>query len=160
MLVSLQVDGVAATPLKVTVDAPWVMPKLDPVIVMEVPALPLEGERLVITGPVLTLKTKPLLFTLDSLTTTLPVTAPTGTEVTMAVSLQSPTVAVVPLNATVLLPCVAPNPVPEIITGVPTGPDTGVRSVIFSPAALTVRLTDPQFEIGDAEVMEPVAITE
>ncbi len=38
-------------------------------------------------------------------------------------------VAAVPLNVTVLLPCVAPKLVPVIVTAVPTGPLVGDRLV-------------------------------
>ena len=43
----------------------------------------------------------------------------------MVVALQLVGVASVPLNATVLLPCVAPKFVPEIVTEVPTAPEFG-----------------------------------
>jgi hypothetical protein len=46
-------------------------------------------------------------------------------------------VAAVPLNLTVLLPCVAPKFVPVIVTTVPTGPLVGVRLVNVG-AAVTV----------------------
>ena len=39
-------------------------------------------------------------------------------------------VAVVPLNVTVLVPCVEPKFVPVIVTDVPTAPDVGLRLVI------------------------------
>jgi hypothetical protein len=35
------------------------------------------------------------------------------------------TVALVPFNATVLVPCVEPKPVPVIVTDTPTGPEVG-----------------------------------
>ena len=38
-------------------------------------------------------------------------------------------VAAVPLNLTVLVPCVAPKLVPAIVTAVPTGPLVGDRLV-------------------------------
>jgi hypothetical protein len=40
MLVALQLVGVAAVPLKLTVLVPWVEPKLVPTTVMEVPTTP------------------------------------------------------------------------------------------------------------------------
>ena len=40
-------------------------------------------------------------------------------------------VAVVPLNVTVLVPCVAPKFVPVIVTDVPTGPLVGDRLVML-----------------------------
>jgi hypothetical protein len=49
-----------------------------------------------------------------------------GTLATIWVSVQlTIEVAVVPLNVTLLVPCVAPNPVPVMVTCVPVGPDVG-----------------------------------
>jgi hypothetical protein len=48
--VALQLVGVAAMPLKVTVLAPWVEPKFVPVIVTAIPTAPDEGDRLVMPG--------------------------------------------------------------------------------------------------------------
>ena len=56
----------------------------------------------------------------------------------MLVALQLVGVAVVPLNFTVLLPCVGPNVVPEIVTVAPTAPVVGDRLLIFG---ITVKLT-------------------
>jgi hypothetical protein len=50
MLVALQLVGVAAVPLKVTVLVPCVAPKLEPLIVTDVPIGPDVGERLVMVG--------------------------------------------------------------------------------------------------------------
>jgi hypothetical protein len=50
ILVLLQVVGVPAVPLNVTVLVPWVAPKLVPVIVTELPTGPEFGEILVIRG--------------------------------------------------------------------------------------------------------------
>src|SRR5437660_1591310 len=50
ILVALQLVGVAATPLKVTVLVPWVAPKLAPVMVTEVPTAPAMGDRPVMVG--------------------------------------------------------------------------------------------------------------
>jgi hypothetical protein len=63
-------------------------------------------------------KTTPLLATPATVTTTLPVVAPAGTGTTMLVALQLVGVAAVPLNVTVLVPCVAPKFAPVIVTGV------------------------------------------
>jgi len=50
-------------------------------------------------------------------------------------------VAVVPLNLTVLVPCVAPKFAPMIATEVPTRPDVGLRlEMIGAEAELTVRV--------------------
>jgi hypothetical protein len=79
---------------------------------------------LVITGrAAVTVKLTPLLATPPTVTTTFPVVAPLGTVTVMPVALQLVGVPAVPLNVTVLVPCVAPKFVPVIITGVPTGPD-------------------------------------
>lgn len=50
MLVSVQLVGVAAVPLKSTVLVPCVGPKFDPAMVTEAPAGPNVGERLVMLG--------------------------------------------------------------------------------------------------------------
>jgi hypothetical protein len=50
MLVLLQLVGVAAVPLNLTVLVPCVAPKFAPVIVMDVPGEAETAERLVITG--------------------------------------------------------------------------------------------------------------
>ena len=57
----------------------------------------------------------------------------------MLVAVQFPdvTVAAVPLNFNVLEPWVDPNPVPVIVTEVPTAPEVGLRLVILG-AATTV----------------------
>jgi len=70
-----------------------------------------------------TVKLTPLLAAPPTVTTTFPVVAPLGTVTLMLVALQLVGVPAVPLNVTVLVPCVAPKFVPVIITGVPTGPD-------------------------------------
>jgi len=62
-------------------------------------------------------------------TTTLPVVAPVGTGTAILVADQVVGVSAVPLNLTVLVPCVAPKFVPVIVTAVPTGPVVGVRFV-------------------------------
>jgi len=51
MLVALQLDGVAAVPLNVTVLVPWAEPKFAPEIVTDVPTAPNVGLRLAILGP-------------------------------------------------------------------------------------------------------------
>jgi hypothetical protein len=60
----------------------------------------------------------------------------------MLVPLQLVAVAVIPLNFTVLEPCVTPKFVPVIAIGVPTRPDVGFTLVILGVAALlTVKFT-------------------
>ena len=63
-------------------------------------------------------------------TITLPVVAVAGMGATMLVPLQLVGVAATPLKFRVLDPCVAPNPVPVMVTFVPTTPDAGETLVI------------------------------
>lgn len=105
MDVALQLVGVAAVPLNVTVLVPCVDPKFVPVIVTDVPTGPDVGDKLVMLGPlVVTVNETPLLARLLTVTITLPVVAPLGTGTTIEVALQLVGVAVVPLNFTVLVP--------------------------------------------------------
>src|SRR5262249_51641315 len=121
--------GVAVTPLNVTVLLPRVDPKPVPAIVTAVPITPLVGDSDVTIGGAVTVKVTPLLGKPLTVTTTLPVVAPAGTGTTMLVADQLVGVAVVPLNVTVLVPCVAPKLVPAIVTNVPTEPLLGVSEV-------------------------------
>jgi hypothetical protein len=136
MLVELQLVGAAVVPLKVTVLVPCVLPNVVPVMVTDVPIRPDAGERLVMAG--VTVKLLPLLALPPTVTTTLPVVAAEGTGALILVELQLLGVAVVPLNLTVLVPCVLPKVVPAMVTDVPTGPDVGERLVM---AGVTVKLT-------------------
>jgi len=125
---------VAAVPLNFTV--PAVVPMFVPVIVTEVPTAPEVGERLVTVGVASTVNEVPLLDTPLTTTTTLPVVAPVGTFVTIDVLLHVVIVAAVPLNFTVLVPCVVPKFVPVIVTVVVTAPEVGDRLVTVGVAAL------------------------
>jgi hypothetical protein len=69
---------------------------------------------------------------------TFPVVAPDGTVVAMLVALQVVTVAVVPLNLTVLDPCVEPKFEPVIVTEALIAPDVGERELIAGLAACAV----------------------
>lgn len=104
MLVALQLEGMLKTPLKVTVLEPCVAPKLEPPIVTDVPTVPDAGLKLVMPGGTSTVNATPLLATPPTVTTTLPVVAPDGTETTMLVAFQLVGDASVPLNVTVLEP--------------------------------------------------------
>jgi hypothetical protein len=57
----------------------------------------------------------------------LPEVAPFGTGTSILVELHAVGAAATPLNVTVLVPCIAPKLVPEIVTGVPTDPEEGAR---------------------------------
>src|SRR5713101_4932321 len=96
------------------------------------PTAPDVGFRFVMLGADdVTVKLDPLLATPPTVTTTFPVVAPVGTGAAMLVELQLAGVANVPLNVTVLLPCVAPKFVPVIVTGVPTTPDVRLEFVLL-----------------------------
>jgi hypothetical protein len=75
-------------------------------------------------------KSTTLLGTPPTVTITLPVVAPAGTEVAMLVAVHVVTVAVVPLNVTVP---VDPKFVPVIVTGAPTVPAVTDRLAIVGP---------------------------
>ncbi len=104
MLVALQLVGVAAVPLNVTVLVPCDAPKFAPPIVTDVPTVPELGVKLVMLGGTRTVKLTPLLDAPLTVTTTLPVVAPVGTGAVILVALQLVGEAVVPLNFTVLVP--------------------------------------------------------
>jgi len=137
MLLALQILGVAATPLKVTELRPWVAPKPLPVMVTAVPAGPFSGDMLAISGP--TVKFTPLLACPPTVTTIWPVVAALGTVTAMLLALQLLAVAAAPLKVTVLVPCVAPKLLPEMLTVAPTTPDVGNKLVICGGLGETVK---------------------
>jgi hypothetical protein len=115
------------------------VPKFVPVIVTCAPDGPEVVDKLVMLGAGTTVKAEPLLATPLTVTTTLPVVVPAGATAVILVLLQGPTVvAVVPLNFTVLVPCVAPKVEPAITMEEPMAPLFGVRLVM---AGETVKLT-------------------
>jgi len=159
MLVALQLVGVAAIPLNLTVLAPCVAPKFAPVIVTKVPSTPEVGFRLVMLGAgTVTVKLVPLLATPPTVTTTFPVVAPAGTGATMLVALQLVGVAVVPLNLTVLVPCVAPKFAPVIVTDAPTNPEAGLKPVILGPGTVMVTLAEAVFVVSACETAETLKV--
>ena len=138
-LVALQFVAVEAIPLNVTVLVPCVAPKFAPVIVTDVPISPDVGFKLVMLGAgTVTVKLTPLLATPPTVTTTLPVVAPAGTSTTTLVALQLVAVAAIPLNVTVLVPCVTPKFAPVIVTDVPISPDVGFKLVMLGAGVVTV----------------------
>src|SRR5438477_570986 len=142
MLVAPQLVGVATVPLNFTVLVPCVAPKFAPAIVTDVPMIPDVGLRLVMLGAgTVTVKLTPLLATPPTVTTTFPVVAPPGTGTPILVALQLVGVAAVPLNVTVLVPCVAPKFAPVIVTDAPTNPDVGFRPVMLGAGVVSVKLT-------------------
>ena len=99
------------------------------------PIAPDDGDKLVMLGAAATVKGTPLVATLETVTTTFPDVAPIGTVAVILVALQLATVAAVPLNVTVLPPCVEPKFVPLMVADAPTAPDAGDKLVIvgFDP---------------------------
>src|SRR5207245_11451005 len=88
MLDAVQLVGVAAVPLNLTVLVPWVEPKFVPVIVTEVPTEPEAGCKLVmIGGTTMSLKVKPSLVTPATFTTILRLVAPLGYATSILVTL-------------------------------------------------------------------------
>jgi hypothetical protein len=98
-------------------------------------------------------------------TITYPVVAPTGTVVTILVLVHAVGVARIPLNITVLGPCVDPKFVPVIVTDVPICSKTGdkpaivgafeagttvipVLPVTFPSVALIVALPEPTARVS------------
>lgn len=97
-----QLVDVAATPLKVTVLVPCVVPNSKPLTVTLVPTEAADGEIPEMVTPVV--KTTPLLACPSTVTITGPVVAPDGTGTTMLVLPQDVGLAEMPLNITVLVP--------------------------------------------------------
>jgi len=74
----------------------------------------------------------------------LPVVAPEGTGTAIEPVAQLEGVAAVPLNVTVLVPRLVPNPDPVIVTDVPIAPDVGDKLVMFGATEkLTPLLANP-----------------
>jgi hypothetical protein len=98
--VSLQLRTASGVPLIAAEFVPCVPPKLDPVIVTKVPIAPDVGLSPVITSG--TVKLTPLLISpAADVTTTGPVIAPAGTDVTILVAFQLPIDAETPAKVTV-----------------------------------------------------------
>src|SRR6266566_1440482 len=136
MLDAPQLVTVAVVPLNVTVPLPCEEPKFDPVMVTAAPTAPVVIDKLEMLGAGTTVKFTPLLAWLDTVTTTFPVVAPLGTVTAILDEPHVVTEAVVPLNLTVLVPCVEPNVVPVIVTEAPTAPEVTDNLVI---AGVTVK---------------------
>jgi len=137
ILVLLQLVGLPAVPLNVTVLVPCVAPKFVPVTVTAVLMGPNVGLRLEMLGVGITVKATPLLAEPTTVTTTFPVVAPAGTATLMLIAFQLDGVAKIPLNITVLVPWLDPKLDPEIVTNVPTGPDVGLRLLMWGFASAT-----------------------
>jgi hypothetical protein len=142
MTVLLQLLGVAAVPLNVTVLVPWVAPKFAPFSVTTVPTTPEPGEKVLMIGALLTVNNAPLLDN-PTVTVTFPVVVPEGTGTTIFVSLQLVGVAILlGLKLIVLVPWVAPKSVPVMVTDVPITPAVGDK-VIAGVTPKTAEFTTP-----------------
>jgi hypothetical protein len=104
-------------------------------MVTEAPTGPEFDERLAMLGGRTTVKLAPALATPDTVTTTFPAVAPVGTGTTIFALTQLVGVPTVPLNVTVLVPCVEPKFFPVTVTEAPTAPAVGDKLVIVGPAA-------------------------
>jgi len=108
-------------------------------------------------GGAVTVKVAPLLATLFTVTITVafPAARAVGTNTEMPVVLQLPGVTTIPLKVTVLLPWGAPKLVPAMVTDVPTGPEAGMRLVMFgggrtaAEADLNAATAEPQLAFVD-----------
>jgi hypothetical protein len=134
---ALQLLGVAATPLNVTMLVPWVGPKLVPVMVTDVPIAPELGDKPLTLGAASTVNDTPLQSLPPTVATTFPVVAPAGTGATTEDALQLVGFALMPLKVTVLVPWLEPKLLPVILTGVPSAPEVGDKAVIFGAAAFS-----------------------
>lgn len=97
------------------------------------------------------MKFTPLLATAFTATTTLPVVAPVGTGTTMLVGPQLLGVEVVPLNFTVLVPCVDPKFIPVIVTDAPTAPELIERVVMLGVSVNVTPLLDRLLTVTTTE---------
>ena len=120
--------------LNLTVSMTGFVSKFVPVIVTAVPAVPIVGVNPVIVGaPVPAVTVNGVLLVAEppgAVTVIGPVVAPAGTLATICVAVAEVTVPAVPLNVTVFWLAVVLNPVPLMVTEVPTGPLFGVKPMM------------------------------
>jgi hypothetical protein len=122
---------VAVMPLNLTILSAGVVEKLLPVMITLVFSLPSVGEKLVITGGLINVKSVLLVAVwLFTCTDIFPVEVPEGTVVVSEVAVAAVTVAVVPLNLTILLTVVVEKLLPVMVTVVPTVPLAGLKLLI------------------------------
>lgn len=134
--VLLQLRGVAAMPLKLTVLLPCVLPKLIPLMATAVPTPPAAGVKLLMDGA--TEKDAELAMPPTvAATISGPGCSPKGTVAVMLVLFQLLGVTVTPPKLSVLEPWVMPKPDPFNVTAVPAAPDVGA----MLGAAATVNCT-------------------
>jgi hypothetical protein len=146
----------AGVPLKVTCRAAV---KADPEIVTEVPAVPLVGEKEVIVGAVppvepVTVKL-PVLVAVPAAFVTLrgPVVAPLGTVAAICALETIEKTATVPLNFTAEVPA---NPVPLIVTDVPTAPLVGLNELMVGCTITVKSCEEVAVPLGVVTLIFPV----
>ena len=114
--------------------------KFVPVTATAMPGVPIVGVKLVMVGaPLEPVTVKGALLVADpagAVTAMGPVVAPDGIVATSWVGLAEDTLAAVPLKVTVFWLGVGLNPVPKMVTVVPTGPLAGVKSMTETRAEL------------------------
>jgi hypothetical protein len=123
------------------------------VIVTDVPATPVVGEKLVIVGTFAAATVNDDALVVEppgAVTPIVPVVADTGTVTTSWVALALDTVADVPLKVTVFWFAVAENPVPEIVTVAPIGPPAGEK-VTIETVELALRPIDRRLPTASYE---------
>ena len=77
----------------------------------------------------------------------------------MLAALQLVGVAAVPLNVTVLVPCVDPKFTPVIVTEVPTGPEVGDKLMMFGTVPKpTVSLRAGELAVNGPAALESVTV--
>src|SRR5271166_2564746 len=94
----------------------------------------------------ITVNVTPLLVIPSSVSVTGPLVAFVGTVTVTAVSLHVLTFAVVPLNLTMLLAWLVPNPMPFSVTEAPTSAAGGERLLICGLITVNVTFDGPEFE--------------
>ena len=104
ILVALHDVGADVKPLKATVFAPWLLPKLVPAMVTGVPSVPEDADNDVITGMIKNDAAGLVFPSTVTSTFVLPAESPGGTVLIMLESLQETAFELSPPNLTVLTP--------------------------------------------------------
>ena len=120
---------------------PCAAPKLEPLIVTDVPAVPLPGVALEITG-VRTVSGREFDFRSDRRTCTVPDDAPAAIRAVIAPSVQVSTIPTFVPSQRLDVPCVAPKFVPVTVTCVPANPVDGDTSLMMGSDRTVIVLLD------------------
>jgi hypothetical protein len=128
---------VAMVPLNATVLLPWIDPKFEPLMVIDVPTAAMFVESCESWG--VPVNGIPLLSTPLAKTTRLPVVGPVGTVASIEVLLQLVMFAPQQLPANNTAPCDVLKLFPEMVTAVPGGPEVG-DILLMTGAGTTVKI--------------------